>query len=74
MSPPVPVRIGLHPQPNGVVNPGIPACSPLRKDPLPISSIISFLGFVPAIASSLFPSSKLRIKFVKKEDVLLIWF
>jgi len=62
MSPPVPVRIGLHPQPSGVVNPGIAACNPRRKDPLPISSIISLRGFVPAIASSLLPSSKLRTR------------
>ena len=62
MSPPVPVNIGLQPQPNGVVNPGIAACNPLRKLPLPISSIINLLGLVPAIASSLLPSSKLRMR------------
>ena len=82
ISPPVPVSMGLQPHPKGVVNPGIAACNPRRKLPLPISSIMSLRGFVPAIASSLLPPSKLRMRICENgilvPDLVLIpnvtWF
>ena len=65
-----------------MVNPGIAACNPRRKLPLPISSMISLRGFVPAIASSLLPPSKLRMRICENgilvPDLVLIpkvtWF